>query len=121
MLQETPPYTPLCAAYDLAAIDHQFIAGGRKEAGRIDAVVQHIGFSGIRRKYRRDPEIVVSEAKSLGYPPVIPVDRIAEIGGIVRNHGVREFVIMQHSTAAGRRSDERRVGKECRTKSRDDE
>src|SRR5207247_193468 len=102
MLQETPPYTPLCAAYDLAAIDHQFIAGGGKETGRIDAVVQHIGFYVIRTKFRRDSEIVVSEAKTLGSPPVVPVDCIAEIEGIVRNHGVGEFVIVQHSTAAGR-------------------
>src|SRR5881296_336367 len=106
MLQETPPYTPLGAAYDLAAIDRQFIAGGGKEAGRIDAVVRHMGFSGIRSKYRGNPEIVVSEAKSLRYPPVVPVDRIAEIGGIVRNHRVSEFVIVQHSTAAGRPGNE---------------
>src|SRR5204863_4030609 len=101
-LKETPPSPPLCAADDFAAIDHQFIGGGGKKTGGIDAVVQHIGFSGIRSKFRRDSEIVVSEAKSLGYPPVVPVDCIAEIEGIVRNHGVGEFVIVQHCTAAGR-------------------
>src|SRR5437773_2719741 len=48
------------------------------------------------------PVMLVPEAKHREYPPVVPVDRIAEIGGIVRNHRVCEFVIVQHSTAAGR-------------------
>src|SRR5262245_47795448 len=101
MLQESAPDAPLRAAHDLPAIHHQFIAGWRKETGRIDAIAGQTRFLGIRSKYGGHAQIIVCEAKSFGHSSIVSVNGIAEAGRIVRDQGICEFVIVQYSAPTG--------------------
>src|SRR5213594_3717620 len=102
MLQETAPDAALCAADNLPATNHKFVPGWRNETGRINAIAGVLRLLGIGRKYGGHSKIVVCEAQSFGHSSVISINGIAKVGRIVRNHGIREFVIVQHRTATGR-------------------
>src|SRR5689334_1893846 len=99
MLQKAGADAPLRAADDLPASNHQFVSRWRHKAGGIASRIGHFGLTGIGGQNGGNSKLVVAKAKRFGDPLVISIDRVAESGGIIRNNGVCEFVIMQDGPA----------------------